>query len=615
MSAVSPWEPPLTPARFVAGGAREVERLLGTPSLPPGELAEGGRLVYYVQHHPSLRGLAQSYLAGLLEDFSPEAGRPGRPVGGTPSAEPEYARLLSRILTHTLAQERRLGLVNLFWLSHTREIAEIIESLAASDKVLASMRFAIHPLLARFLHDCWASACREVERERPGHLRAVLGSSLRRSLPDVLIEDQLPLTLVDIDSLDFAELLSNNTRYRLSYEIYGELMSLLREQIEERMGRADPLLLAKVRRHLPALEPESYSLPAQVTKILFNSDVRRHLLADAWRVGARLLASPRFAAEANRGVDPLFLVETFDELATAVERFELLSWVRQRISLLPAQMSEDEIYERFGGIRLYRFAESIEVAGNAAEATVLFLDLREFTRTAEGAVSERDLTRQLYAVFDPFCEIIERFGGVVEKFLGDGMMVTFGAVHASPYSALSALRTAVALQEKLSDLRAARRTRFFMGVSIHHGRVYLAHFLGSAGGPDTTVIGRHVNFAGRLSSASKRDQEEVYTGEHPAVELLREFPPEPESQPPTRSGLWVEVDADGSLINEGIALSRETVRAIEKIIPLQQLEEGDGFHAEFYDPAVNRRIFIRYAGDLKFKGVRSSFPVYSVDYQ
>lgn len=615
MPAVSPWEPPATPARFLAGGAEEIERLLGSPALPPGELAEGRRLVYYVQHHPSLRGLAQSYIAGLLEDFSAEAGRPGRVAGGTQSAQQDYARLLSRILTHTLAHERRIGLVNLFWLSHSREIAEITDKLAEGDRALGRVRFAIHPLLARLLHDCWASACREVERERPGHLRSVLGSSLRGSLVDVIIEDQLPLVLPDIDALDFTELLSSNTRYRISYEIYSEILSLLREQIEERLGRADPLLAAKIRRSLPALEPESYTLPAQVTKMLFNGEVRRHLLSDAWRVGARLAASPRFSAEIARGIDPLSLIETFDELATAVQRFELLSWARQRICLLPASMSEDQIHEQHGPIRLYRFAEAIEVAGNATDATVLFLDLREFTRTSEGAVSERDLTRELYAVFDPFCEIIQRFGGVVDKFLGDGMMVTFGAVDASPYAALSALRTAVALQEKLGELRAARRTRFSMGVSIHHGRVYLAHFLGSAGGPDTTVIGRNVNVAGRLSSASKREKEEIYTGEHRAVEALPELVPEEERpKPETHSGLWVEVGADGSLVNEGIALSRETVRAIEKIIPLQHLEEGDGFQAEFYDAGVNKRIFVRYVGDLKFKGVRSSFPVYSVDY-
>ena len=39
---------------------------------------------------------------------------------------------------------------------------------------------------------------------------------------------------------------------------------------------------------------------------------------------------------------------------------------------------------------------------NAVNATVLFLDLRGFTQTSEGQISERDLTRELYTVFDDF---------------------------------------------------------------------------------------------------------------------------------------------------------------------------------------------------------------------
>jgi class 3 adenylate cyclase len=70
------------------------------------------------------------------------------------------------------------------------------------------------------------------------------------------------------------------------------------------------------------------------------------------------------------------------------------------------------------------------VLNNAVNATVLFLDLRGFTKTSEGQISERDLTRELYTVFDAFVPHVLRFGGTVDKFLGDGMMVHYGT--ASP---------------------------------------------------------------------------------------------------------------------------------------------------------------------------------------
>ena len=72
------------------------------------------------------------------------------------------------------------------------------------------------------------------------------------------------------------------------------------------------------------------------------------------------------------------------------------------------------------GLRVRRVGH---VANNAVNATVLFLDLRGFTKTSEGQVSEAELTRELYTVFDAFVPIVRRYGHV-DKFLGDGMMVT-----------------------------------------------------------------------------------------------------------------------------------------------------------------------------------------------
>jgi hypothetical protein len=44
-------------------------------------------------------------------------------------------------------------------------------------------------------------------------------------------------------------------------------------------------------------------------------------------------------------------------------------------------------------------------------------------------------------------------------------------------------------------------------------------------------------------------------------------------------------------------------------------EEESSSVMEYFDESIGRRIMVRYAGDAKFKGVRSSFPVYEVDYE
>jgi hypothetical protein len=187
----------------------------------------------------------------------------------------------------------------------------------------------------------------------------------------------------------------------------------------------------------------------------------------------------------------------------------------------------------------------------------------------------------------------------VDKFLGDGMMVTFGTEQADPLDPLNAVRAAILCQETLGQQRRAEKTFFKMGVAIHHGRVYLARFITDEDSVDSTVIGRNVNLAGRLSSAAKKPLEEDETEEQEAPS--RAHP----------SLLHVSVDPSGVLFNEGIAISRDLLAQLESHLPLVY---GEGV-IEHHDPVLRRRLSFRYVGDAKFKGVRSSLPVYAVDFR
>ncbi len=142
---------------------------------------------------------------------------------------------------------------------------------------------------------------------------------------------------------------------------------------------------------------------------------------------------------------------------------------------------------------------------NAVNATVLFLDLRGFTQTSEGQISERDLTRELYAVFDAFVPLVRRFGGTVDKFLGDGMMVTFGTDRADPLDPLNAVRTAILCQETPAP-EARGGEDLLQDGHRHPLRPRLPRALHRRRGERCrrTVIGRNVNLAGRLSSAAKK---------------------------------------------------------------------------------------------------------------
>jgi class 3 adenylate cyclase len=570
-------------SRYVAGGRAEAEALFGLPlpDLPAPEL-DNGREALLVSFHPRLRTLLRRFLEALFAQIGalspPRASDPVRD-------QAEYETALRRVLRSVRESDRRQGLLNLFWLAHSRDAVEQLREIETRTPAVRRVHHSLFPLL----QSVYRGLTREDARSPDGPA-AVAGNP---SLVACLIDDGFAFTEPSATELDITGFLGGSKRYRLAPEVFLELQDVLLRETERRLREGDRGLLGRTARHLPALPREQYLKPASLLKIVLNAPVLSYLLADPWGTGSRILASPVIRAEAERRPGASIL-EAFSDVATGLRRFEIVCHLRDRLTLLGTEPGARDIEDKASrGLRVYEFGEAAQVLNNAVSATVLFLDLRGFTRTSEGQISERDLTRELYAVFDEFVPLVRRFGGTVDKYLGDGMMVTWGTLRADPLDPLNALRTAILCQEALARRREEERTGFKMGVAIHHGRVYLARFLSGNGDVQATVIGRNVNLAGRLSSAQKgegEDEEAETVGEEPVPSAA------------------VRVDAEGRLFNEGVAISRDTLVQLETHLALVRMEEG----LEYEDEVIDRRIVIRYAGDAKFKGVRSSLPVYGV---
>jgi class 3 adenylate cyclase len=579
-------------SRFLGGGIVEAESLLGSPlpRLPIPE-QEGERLVFYVNFHPRLRTLARRFILDLLGQIG--IALPGSPSRGDSGRDQaEYEAALARVLRSARSADRRRGLPNLFWLAHTKDIAEYLKELESKAPALRRAKYSLHPLLSSLFRRLDQDARKEMNKEQ---IR--LFGSEAPALTEAVLDDGFAFTEVSVSDLDFNQFLAANKRYRITAEVFFEIQAILLRETERRIREGDRALVTRIGRHMPNLPKDQYLRQTGLVKIVMNGQVLPCLLADAWGVGAKLQSSAVLRAESERR-KPTEFMDAFLEVVTNARRFELISQVRECVQILSAEQGElDDKASR--GLRFYDFGESSPVQNNAVNATVLFLDLRGFTQTSEGQISERDLTRELYAVFDSFIPIVERFGGTVDKFLGDGIMITYGTKKANPLDPLNAVRTAILCQETLARQREQGSTFFKMGIAVHYGRVYLARFVADEETLQSTVIGRNVNLAGRLSSASKKPIEEDEGGE-----------PEPPVRP-RASGLLVTVDESGVLFNEGIAISRETLAQIESQI---SLIHGDGA-IECTDELLHRRIVFRYAGDAKFKGVSSSLPVYEVDFQ
>ena len=338
-------------------------------------------------------------------------------------------------------------------------------------------KYSLFPLLSSF----YRKLEQDGRKDQTGEAMRVRARD-NPALVEALIEDGFAFTELGSSDLELQHFLTHNKRYRIGADVFFEMHQILLREAERRLRENERAFTSRVARHLPGLPRDEQLRPAGLSKIVMNGHVLAYLLADAWTTGAKLQASPLLRAEAEKRKAAEF-VDAFMDFLSGLRRFEVLSAVRDRVKLLEPGRELDLTASR--GVRLYEFGEATQILNHVVNATVLFLDLRGFTKTSEGQISERDLTRELYAVFDAFVPHIRRFGGRVDKFLGDGMMVTFGTDQTDPLDPQSALRAAILCQETLERQRQAGKTYFKMGIAtpLRAGLSGAVHRRRGYGGP------------------------------------------------------------------------------------------------------------------------------------
>ena len=150
--------------------------------------------------------------------------------------------------------------------------------------------------------------------------------------------------------------------------------------------------------------------------------------------------------------------------------------------------------------------ESPTLKGERRKLTVLVSDLRGFCAIAESRQPE-EVVAFLNRCCEVMSEVIERHGGTLDKFVGDGMMATFGSPNDDPYQEERAVKAALELQEKISDLSAKCGEENWpainAGIGIHSGYAVVGS-MGSSRHMEYTAIGETVNTAHYLESATKQ---------------------------------------------------------------------------------------------------------------
>ena len=157
----------------------------------------------------------------------------------------------------------------------------------------------------------------------------------------------------------------------------------------------------------------------------------------------------------------------------------------------------------------------LDLPGSWREATVLFADIRGFTRLIESTPAPV-VVRLLNEYFAEMIAIIFRHQGTVEQLVGDEIVALFGVPEPGPDVALRAVRAAVdmvaAVQRLSAGWLAEGLPAFDIGVGISSGRV-MAGTIGSERRRELIVVGRAVVAASRIQRMTRLFDAHIILGE------------------------------------------------------------------------------------------------------
>jgi adenylate cyclase len=239
------------------------------------------------------------------------------------------------------------------------------------------------------------------------------------------------------------------------------------------------------------------------TSVARQSPLRSSMVAGLAGMAVGLVSLLLFAADAWFAPAPLLIGCGLTWTAAMASHAGREARERGRLRTLFARYVSDDV------AALAVSGDLPDTGGKEVDLTILFLDIRNFTAISEKLASH-EVFEMLNAWLPRACAPILAQGGNVDKFIGDAIMVVFGApLHQSDHArrALITAREIMAAAEVFSPWVASRFAGrglppFAIGIGIHSGKAAVGN-LGTERRVEFTAIGDAVNLAARLESSTK----------------------------------------------------------------------------------------------------------------